>query len=336
LTRHPQCSRSLPWRHSSRHVANMRWPLLALFLVPLGVAARKSPHQELVDLAAAGNGHIRLDERTFDLLTAPSRNWSAAVQFTAMDARRRCTPCKEFDPSFVAVAQAWHTAPQADRDSHFFGTVDFDEASAVFQKLAMASAPVVHVYPPTDGPRRPANGKTAASKYDFSNGFEAGPLAEQLSRHTPIAIPYKAPFNWGRLGAFAALIPIIALVFRFIAPLANNRWVWAAGTVVLSIIMTSGYMFTQIRGVPWSGPDGAWIAQGYSNQFGQEVQVVSIVYGVLAISFLMLTIVAPYQQSPGRQRTQIYLWTAVNFIVFSILVSLFRVKNRGYPFKLFF
>lgn len=314
----------------------MRWPLLALCLVTLAAAAKKTPHQELVGLAAAGNGHIKLDERTFDLLTAPSRNWSAAVQFTAMDARRRCAPCKEFDPSFYAVAKAWNTAPQADRDSHFFATVDFDDAPTVFQKLSMVSAPVVYVYPPTEGPRSPANGKTAPSKYDFSNGFEAGPLAEQLSRHTPIPIPYKAPFNWSRLVAFAALIPIVALVFRFIAPLAKNRWVWAAGTVLVSLVMTSGYMFTQIRGVPFSGPNGAWIAQGYSNQFGQEVQVVSMLYGVLAGSFLMLTIVTPYQQSPGRQRTQIYLWTAVNFLVFSILVSLFRVKNRGYPFKLFF
>ena len=43
----------------------------------------------------------------------------------------------------------------------------------------------------------------------------------------------------------------------------------------------------------------------------------------------MLTIVAPRQLSPIRQRTQIYVWTAINFVVFSILVSIFRVKNRG-------
>ena len=50
---------------------------------------------------------------------------------------------------------------------------------------------------------------------------------------------------------------------------------------------------------------------------------------ILAGSFLMLTIVAPRQLSPIRQRTQIYVWTAINFVVFSILVSIFRVKNRG-------
>jgi oligosaccharyltransferase complex subunit gamma len=54
------------------------------------------------------------------------------------------------------------------------------------------------------------------------------------------------------------------------------------------------------------------------------------------MAFLMLTVVTPYQTSPSRQRAQIYLWTAVIFVMFSILISFFRVKNRGYPFKLLF
>lgn len=43
----------------------------------------------------------------------------------------------------------------------------------------------------------------------------------------------------------------------------------------------------------------------------------------------MLILVTPLQSSPARQRTQVYLWTAVIFILFSVLVSFFRVKNRG-------
>jgi hypothetical protein len=111
--------------------------------------------------------------------------------------------------------------------------------------------------------------------------------------------------------------------------------------------MTSGFMFVRIRGMPFAGPDGNWIAQGYQNQYGQETQVVAMICtsctlpvlvlvlilsladGLLAASFLMLTIVTPLQSSPGRQRAQVYLWTAVNLIVFSILISLFRVKNRS-------
>lgn len=109
------------------------------------------------------------------------------------------------------------------------------------------------------------------------SGFEAGPLAEQLSVHTPVPIPYKAPFDWSRWGSIASLVPIVTLIYRFIKPVLQNRWLWAAGTIVTSLVMTSGYMFTRIRGVPYVGPNGSWIAQGYQNQYGQEVQVIAVV-----------------------------------------------------------
>ena len=51
--------------------------------------------------------------------------------------------------------------------------------------------------------------------------------------------------------------------------------------------------------------------------------------GLLASSFLMLTLVTPYQTHPARQRLQVYLWSGVILVMFSVLISLFRVKNRS-------
>lgn len=51
--------------------------------------------------------------------------------------------------------------------------------------------------------------------------------------------------------------------------------------------------------------------------------------GLIASAFLMLTIVTPYQTHPYRQRMQVYLWSGVIFVMFSVLISLFRVKNRS-------
>jgi len=169
----------------------------------------------------------------------------------------------------------------------------------------------------------------------FCSGFEAGPLASQLSNHTPIPIPYNEPFNWGRFAtnAFAALM--IAATIKFLSPLFKNRWTWAAGCIIASLVMTSGLMFTRIRGTPYTGQDGGWIAAGFQNQFGQEVHVVAAIYGLLASSFLMLTVIVPLQPSPRRQRLQVYVWSTVIVIMYSMLVALFRIKNRGYPFKLF-
>ncbi len=171
-----------------------------LLLVP-AVLAADDVQAQLVSLAAAGNGLIRLNAQTYELLTTSNRNWSAAIQFTALDKRRRCEPCRsvstytiavcilltlnrEFDPSWTAVAKAWAAVSKEHRDTHFFGTLDFDDGQTVFSQvcspslcpgraqsspqLGMTSAPVVYMYPPTQGPRQPASGKYSAVKYDFS------------------------------------------------------------------------------------------------------------------------------------------------------------------------
>lgn len=134
----------------------MLWTsILALLLLPLTLvsASLEAEHDKLIKLAAANRGVIKLDESTFNLLTHPKRTWSAAIQFTAMDKRRRCSPCKcvpilnppfralislsrEFGPTWDTVAQAWTKAPAEHRNSHFFATIDFDNAQSVFQRVS--------------------------------------------------------------------------------------------------------------------------------------------------------------------------------------------------------
>ncbi|KAI0322241.1 oligosaccharyl transferase subunit OST3/OST6 family [Amylostereum chailletii] len=317
----------------------MRIPWLTLSALFVGapaiaLAAKASTHDTLVQLAAQGNGIIKLDSQSFDLLTAPHRDWTSSVQFTALDKKRRCAPCKEFEPSWAAVAKAWTTVPKPQRDQHFFAVVDFDSNPAIFQKLGLQSAPVVFNYGATEGPRKSPNANVPVT-YEFSNGFDAQPLADQLSLQTPVPIPYRAPINWGfwAMSTLAALA--LALAVRFLGPVFRSRWTWAAVTVFTSLVMTSGYMFTKIRGTPMTAADGQWIAPGFQNQYGQETTVVASMYGLLSASFLMLALVAPLQTSRSRQKIQIYLWTGVIFIMFSVLISLFRVKNRGNDYKSF-
>jgi oligosaccharyltransferase complex subunit gamma len=159
-------------------------------------------------------------------------------------------------------------------------------------QLGLASAPVAHVYTATEGPR--ASARKDAIKYDMSqyvsivlhshthhlngefSGFDALPLAEQLSNHTPITIPYRAPIDWARWGTVGFVVLLFVLTIRFIAPILQNRWTWAVGTILTSLIMISGYMFTRIRNTPFTS-GGSWIAGGYQNQYGQETQVIAMI-----------------------------------------------------------
>ena len=69
--------------------------LLALAALPLCILAAESPVEQFVALAnSSPDGVIRLNEQLFDLLSAPKRNWSAVIQFTALGKNMRCTPCK--------------------------------------------------------------------------------------------------------------------------------------------------------------------------------------------------------------------------------------------------
>lgn len=65
---------------------------LALLLAPLALAL--STHDKLTTLAKQGDGIIKLDQKSFDLLTSSKRNWSASIHLTALDKRRKCTPCR--------------------------------------------------------------------------------------------------------------------------------------------------------------------------------------------------------------------------------------------------
>ncbi|KAJ7168799.1 hypothetical protein C8R46DRAFT_239676 [Mycena filopes] len=308
----------------------MLWlPLFLLWLLP-GARTRAvdAIHEELVTLAAAGRGIINLDSHSYELLISANRDWSASIEFTALAMRYICVPCIEFHPSWKAVAKAWTRTPSVHRDEHFFATLDFSVAPTIFRRLGLVTAPAVHIYPPTEGPR--AANSSAYWAYDLDYGFGAERLAQQLSDLTPIPVPYALPFNWGRWAAIAAGVLVLASAVRFIPRI----WLCAVPAVFTSLIMTSGFMFTRIREAPWMGEDGDWIARAPQDQFGGEVPVVFAIYGTLALSFIMLIVVVPSQLSARKQRIHVYAWSTVILLVYSALVGLYKAKRTGYPFKL--
>jgi hypothetical protein len=114
------------------------------------------------------------------------------------------------------------------------------------------------------------------------SSFEAGALAEHLSRSTPIKVPYRTPPNYALIITSTVSIFGLAFLAKFFWPLfaffVLSRWTWALACILSSLIFTSGYMFTRIRHMPFAqntrqGPQ--WIAGGYSNQFGAETYVIA-------------------------------------------------------------
>jgi len=320
----------------------IRLGFLGIVLGALGVVAVDTDdlHKQFVSLAANNRGIIPLDADLFDKLTAPDRTWSATVQLTALGKAMKCTPCREFKPQFELAAKSWTKVEPETRNQHLFATLDFDVGRDVFRRLGLASAPVVYMYPAAKGPRRPENGKTEPKDFDFNKyGFDVEALVEQISRTTPVPIPYSPPPNYGAiimvvLGALSLLLTV-----RYFTPILTSRWTWAALVIGASIIFPSGIMFVRIRGSPWvSNRNGQqqWMAGGYQSQYGMEVQVISAIYLAAAFSYTALIFLVPRISSPSKQRLGIYIWCTLSVVLLAILLYFLRIKNPAYPFRLFF
>jgi oligosaccharyltransferase complex subunit gamma len=106
-------------------------------------------------------------------------------------------------------------------------------------------------------------------------------LAEQLSRHTPVPIPYRAPPNYALIATTAGFIIAFAALARFILPILLSRWTWAVFSIGTSLVMVGGFMFVRIRGMPYvaGSPDGGaqLISPGFQSQYGIEVQIIAFI-----------------------------------------------------------
>ena len=115
-------------------------------------------------------------------------------------------------------------------------------------------------------------------------------------------------------------------------------------------------MFNHIRKVPYVAGDGrggvSYFAGGFSNQYGLETQIVAamcklyflkknsssanicVTDGLLAFATISLAIKVPRISDPKAQQVTVLIWGGVIFLMYSFLLSVFRIKNGGYPFWL--
>jgi oligosaccharyltransferase complex subunit gamma len=114
-------------------------------------------------------------------------------------------------------------------------------------------------------------------------------------------------------------------------------------------------MFNHIRKVPYVAGDGrggvSYFAGGFSNQYGLETQIVAAMCkfldveillfsnkclpdGLLSFATISLALKVPRIADPRTQQLAVIIWGGVIFIMYSFLLSVFRIKNGGYPFWL--
>ncbi|KAJ9648934.1 oligosaccharyl transferase subunit ost3/OST6 [Coniosporium tulheliwenetii] len=271
---------------------------LAGLLLPLTALAAKKPTEDRFSefrTKSQAATPIKLNDDLYTQLTTAPRDYAVAVLLTALESRFGCQLCREFQPEWDLLARSW-----------------------------------------TKGTR---------IRFDFTMGAQnADTIHAWLSRHLPDGPHPRVvrPINWVRIisittGVLGA-ITLFAVAAPYIIPILQNRNLWAAFSLIAVLLFTSGHMFNHIRKVPYVSGDGrggiSYFAGGFQNQFGLETQIVAAMYGVLAFAAISLALKVPRMADPKAQQIAVFVWGGIMLGMYSFLLSVFRLKNGGYPFWL--
>ncbi|KAI9836834.1 MAG: hypothetical protein M1819_000999 [Sarea resinae] len=325
---------------------------LTLCLLPIAAYAAKKPStgDAFQDFHARSlsSSPLKLDDIAYDELTASPRDYSVAVLLTALEARFGCQLCREFQPEWDTLARSWTKGDKRGESRLLFGTLDFTDGRGTFQKLMLQTAPVILLFPPTTGPGAKLDGQPI--RFDFAVGpsIHSRQSAEQIhswvSRHLPDGPrpPVVRPVNYIRIisvtTAVLGMISVCSVAWPYLVPVLQNRNLWAAGSLIAILLFTSGQMFNHIRQVPYIAGDGkggiSYFAGGFSNQFGMETQILAAIYGILSFATIALALKVPRMTDPKKQQVAVFVYGAIMLVMYSFLMSIFRMKNGGYPFWL--
>ncbi|KAL2071358.1 hypothetical protein VTL71DRAFT_12593 [Oculimacula yallundae] len=318
---------------------------LVVSLLPFtALAAKKSSTDrfETFHTKALSSTPLKLDDTLYGKLTAAPRDYAVVVLLTALESRFGCQLCREFQPEWDLLSKSWIKGDKKGNSRLIYSTLDFTDGKNTFQSLGLQTAPVLLLFQPTIGPNAAAD--SGPIRYDFTNGPQSAEQAHAwVTRHLPGPHPQVLrPINWMRVIAVTTTIlgtiTFLSVAWPYLLPIIQNRNVWAAISLIAILLFTSGHMFNHIRKVPYVANNGkggvSYFAGGFSNQYGLETQIVAAMYGILSFATISLALKVPRIADPKIQQVFVLIWGAVIFVMYSFLLSTFRMKNGGYPFWL--
>lgn len=109
--------------------------LLPLLSVVCGVLSASTPDKFATYQSLSRSGPVDLDSASYDDLTSAPRDYYAVVILTATDSRFGCLLCRDFEPEWDLIARSWNKGSKPEDLKVVFGTLDFDNGKAVFQKV---------------------------------------------------------------------------------------------------------------------------------------------------------------------------------------------------------
>jgi len=277
---------------------------------------------------------VKLSNKLFkDLVRSQPRNYSVVVMFTALQAQRGCSICKQASDEFTMLANSYRYSPFYS-SKLFFAMLDFDEASESFQSMNLNSAPAFIHFPSKTKPKKP-------DILDIQRvGFSAEAVARWIFERTEVNIRVFRPPNYT---GTMSLMMLIALVGSLVYLRRNNleflfnKTTWSVLAMFFVLSMISGQMWNHIRGPPFvhktANGGVAYIHGSSQGQFVMETYFVLAIYGFMALGMILLCEAGDDKADPGLRRIQAIAGLALAMFFYSLILSIFRSKAGGYPYS---
>lgn len=270
----------------------------ALAVAGVSFAEKKSPEQRFKEFHTLSRSSpaLKLNDVSYNSLTANPRDYTVAVLLTAQDARFGCQLCREFQPEWDLVAKSWFKGDRAGESRLLFGTLDFAEGRDVF--VSVRKFHVLNCMPCTNHfcslafrllrccycSLRPTVLMPYRLKSHCDTTLQAGrcicqidgpvkyltssraAAAEQVQAWLARQLPgrphpaVKRPINWLRWASSIVILlgfgTVMVTASPYVLPIIQNRNIWASISLVSILLFTSGHMFNHIRKVPYVAGDG--------------------------------------------------------------------------------
>lgn len=324
--------------------------IFSLFLVALATVA----DSDLIKAVQAQGSKkvILLNDDTYKHILSGPRDFHAVVMFSSDSPQYNCVLCREFKPDYEITANSWfreHPAgliPEEEakldspRKNIFFFYADFVDSKKFFLEFQLNNIPKVFYFPPSE---QSGNFVKEAQEYQFYQGVHRELLMSFLFQVTGLKINLYVPPNYSRIAMNAAVVLALLLVAnRFKGAMANfltSSAIWGAGSLMFVLLLTTGYMFNQIRGVPYIQGEGNTMRDFFlSNQqlqLGIETQIVSFIYGMLSLFTIFLIKRAPLIKNDKANFLAVLIACVFIFNFYGLLLYVFGFKGMGYPYHFF-
>lgn len=265
------------------------------------------------------------------------RNYSFVVMLTALSPHRQCTVCRLAMEEYSIVANSWRYSPLFS-NKLFFGMVDFDEGSDVFQLLGIGSAPVF-LYFSEKGKLKSPEVMEIERK-----GYAAETIGKWVSELSQLPIRVIRPPNYSTTLAIMALMMILASLLyikRNNLDFLYNRNSWAMISLFIVFVMTSGQMWNHIRGPPLMtrnrmGTGMTYIHNSSGAQFVIETYIIILLNVAICAGMILLTEAMKGKADHRKRKISAMIGLGSTLIFFSLLLSIFRSKAHGYPYSFLF